>query len=112
MKELKLLFTEAWKEAKDNPLEALGSAAALAFICFWTYLMLIMASVMYQENVMSVEDFWWDAHNELKELGLQRKFDKQLAKMRFQDKHKYKDTKQMWEYALAKVKLENKKKKK
>jgi hypothetical protein len=47
MKELKLLFTEAWKEAKDNPLEALGSAAALAFICFWTYLMLIMASVIY-----------------------------------------------------------------
>ena len=46
MKELKLLFTEAWKEAKDNPLEALGSAAAFAFICFWTYLMLIIASVI------------------------------------------------------------------
>ena len=106
MKELKLLFTEAWKEAKDNPLEALGSAAAFAFICFWTYLMLIIASVIGQENVMSVEDFWWEAHNELKELGLQRKFDKQLAKMKNQEKHRYKDTKQMWEYALTKVKNE------
>ena len=27
---------------------------------------------------MSVEDFWWDTHNELKELGLQKKFDKQV----------------------------------
>ena len=54
-------------------------------------------------NNMSVEDFWWDTHNELKELGLQRKFDKQLEKMRTQDKHKYKDTKDMWEYAFAKV---------
>ena len=106
MKELKLLFTEAWKEAKDNPLEALGSAAAFAFICFWTYLMLIIASVIGQENIMSVEDFWWDAHSTIKELGLQKKFDKQLAKMQNQEKHKYKDTKQMWEYALTKVKNE------
>ena len=53
---------------------------------------------------MSVEDFWWDAHKELKELGLQKKFDAQLEKMKFQDKHQYKDTKQMWEYALNKVK--------
>ena len=33
---------------------------------------------------MSVEDFWWDTHNELKKLGLQKKFDKQLEKMRTQ----------------------------
>ena len=53
---------------------------------------------------MSVEDFWWFTHNELQELGLQKKFDKQLEKMKTQEKHKYKDTKQMWEYALSKVK--------
>jgi len=55
-------------------------------------------------NNMSVEDFWWDTHNELKELGLQRKFDKQLEKMRTQDKHRYKDTREQWTYALNKVK--------
>ena len=53
---------------------------------------------------MSVEDFWWDAHNTIKEFKLQRKFDKQLKKMEHQEKHQYKDTKQMWEYALNKVK--------
>ena len=64
---------------------------------------------------MSVEDFWWDAHKTLTELKLKRKFDKQLKKMKFQEKHQYKDTKQLWEYALAKVvneHQENKNKKK
>ena len=55
-------------------------------------------------NNMSVEDFSWDTHNELQELGLQKKFDKQIKKMETQEKHRYKDTKQMWEYALSKVK--------
>ena len=40
---------------------------------------------------------------EVREQGLTRAFDKQLEKMRTQDKHKYKDTKDMWEYAFAKV---------
>ena len=53
---------------------------------------------------MSVEDFWWDTHNELQKLGLQRKFDKQVEKMKGQEKHMYKDTRQVWEYALNKVK--------
>ena len=56
---------------------------------------------------MSVEDFWWDAHNELKELGLQKKFDKQLEKMRTQDKHRYKETRDKWRYAHDKVVKEN-----
>ena len=55
-------------------------------------------------NNMSVEDFWWDTHNELQELGLQRKFDKQLKKMSTQEKHRYKDTREKWAYALDKVK--------
>ena len=52
---------------------------------------------------MSVEDFWWDAHKTLTELKLKRKFDKQLKKMDTQEKHRYKDTRQLWEYALTKV---------
>ena len=54
-------------------------------------------------NNMSVEDFWWDTHNELKELGLQKKFDKQIKKMETQEKHKYKDVCEVWEYALKRI---------
>ena len=53
---------------------------------------------------MSVEDFWWDTHNELVELGLQKKFDKQIKKMSTQEKHQYKDARERWAYALEKVK--------
>ena len=53
---------------------------------------------------MSVEDFWWDVHNELQELGLQKKFDKQIKKMSTQEKHQYKDARERWAYALEKVK--------
>ena len=55
-------------------------------------------------NKMSVEDFWWCAQEEINELGLQKQFDKQVEKMRTQDHHKYKDTRDIWEYALNKVK--------
>ena len=57
-------------------------------------------------NNMSVEDFWWDTQNELKELGLQKKFDKQIKKMSTQEKHQYKDARERWAYALEKVKEE------
>ena len=55
-------------------------------------------------NNMSVEDFWWFTQAEITKLGLQKKFDKQIKKMSNQEKHKYKDPKQIWEYALNKVK--------
>ena len=55
-------------------------------------------------NNMSYEDFWWDVHNEITELGLKEQFDKQVEKMKGQEKHMYKDTRQVWEYALNKVK--------
>ncbi len=58
-------------------------------------------------NNMSVEDFWWFTQAEIKELGLQKQFDKQIKKMNTQEKHKYKDPKQVWEYALNKVKKIN-----
>jgi len=53
---------------------------------------------------MSYEDFWWDTHNEIKELGLKKQFDKQIKKMETQDHHKYKDARDQWAYALNKVK--------
>ncbi len=49
------------------------------------------------------EDFWWDTSKEIQELGLKKAFDKQLEKMDTQDKHRYKDTRQRWEYAKTKV---------
>ena len=56
---------------------------------------------------MSVEDFWWDTHNELNELGLKKQFDKQLNRMEDQDHHKHKDARDKWVYALEKVKRLN-----
>ena len=53
---------------------------------------------------MAWEDFWWETHNEITELGLKEKFNKQLSKMDTQEKHKYKDTRARWAYALEKVK--------
>ena len=49
------------------------------------------------------EDFWWDTTRELKELGLQEEFNKELKKMDTKNKHRYKDTRSRWEYAFAKV---------
>ena len=53
---------------------------------------------------MSLEDTMMSIYNEVKEKGLQEKFDEQLAKMRTQDKHKHKTANERWEYALNKVK--------
>ena len=57
------------------------------------------------------EDFWWEAHQTIKEEGLKEAFDAQLKKMDSQAKHRYKDTRSRWAYALDKVlkqKLEKK----
>jgi hypothetical protein len=52
---------------------------------------------------MSYEDTYYHIYMEVREQGLTKAFDKQLEKMRTQEKHRYKDTKDMWEYAFAKV---------
>ena len=52
---------------------------------------------------MSYEDTFYHIYMGVREQGLTRAFDKQLEKMRTQEKHRYKDTKDMWEYAYAKV---------
>ena len=42
-------------------------------------------------------------YEEVEEKKLRRKFDKQLKKMKTQEKHKYKEVCELWEYALKKV---------
>ena len=46
MKELKLLFTEAYKEVKRNPLEALYTLGAFIMMCVTCYLMMIVLWVI------------------------------------------------------------------
>lgn len=46
MKELKFLFIEAWKEAKNDPKEAILSALMMAFICAFTYYGLWFAHII------------------------------------------------------------------
>jgi len=43
-------------------------------------------------------------------LGLKKEFDAQLTKMRHQDKHKYKEVRDRWQYAYNKVTKLSKKK--
>ena len=49
------------------------------------------------------EDFYYYITEDIKTKGLRREFDAQLKKMSHQDKHMYKDTRDLWEYAHKKV---------
>jgi len=50
------------------------------------------------------EDTMYEIHTKLEELKLRPKFDKQLEKMSTQEKHKWKDMCEKWEYAFNKIK--------
>ena len=50
------------------------------------------------------EDTMYEIHTELTESKLWGKFNKQLKKMSTQEKHKYKDVCEKWEYALKRIK--------
>ena len=52
---------------------------------------------------MSLEDEMMFIYNEVKKKGLQEKFDKQIAKMLNQDKHKHKTANERWDYALKRI---------
>lgn len=52
---------------------------------------------------MSLEDEIMFIYQEVKEKGLQEKFDKQIAKMLNQDKHKHKTANERWDYALRRI---------
>jgi len=49
------------------------------------------------------EDFWWEITESLNQKGLRKEFDAQLEKMSMQDKHRFKDTRDKWQYAYNKV---------
>jgi hypothetical protein len=50
------------------------------------------------------EDRLNDVFEEVQSLNVKNKFDEQLKKMQYQDKHKYKRPHEKWEYALYRVK--------
>ena len=52
---------------------------------------------------MSLEDDLMNMYNEVRDKGLQEKFDKQIAKMLKQDKHKHKTANERWDYALRRI---------
>mgnify|MGYP003625481197 CR=1 FL=1 len=52
----------------------------------------------YSEDVLN------EVFEEVRELGIRIEFDLQLAKMKLQDKHKFKRSYEKWEYALYRVK--------
>ena len=49
------------------------------------------------------EDFWYEITESIEKSGLKKEFDAQLTKMRHQDKHRYKEVKDRWQYAYNKV---------
>lgn len=53
---------------------------------------------------MSTEDILLEIYYEVEKSNLKDKFDKQIKKMKSQDKHKYKTVAERWDYALYRVK--------
>lgn len=49
------------------------------------------------------EDAYYEIYNKVTKKGIKDKFDNQLKKMESQDKHKYKSTKERWEYAYTRI---------
>tara|TARA_R110002050_G_scaffold201552_2_gene336725 strand:- start:543 stop:734 length:192 start_codon:yes stop_codon:yes gene_type:complete len=49
------------------------------------------------------EDLFYEITESIDTKGLRKEFESQLDKMRSQDKHRYKDTRDKWSYAHEKV---------
>jgi len=49
------------------------------------------------------EDIYYEITESIDKLGLRKEFDDQLEKMRSQEKHRYKETRDRWDYAYNKV---------
>ena len=56
------------------------------------------------------EDIFWEVTESINKKGLKKEFDAQLEKMKHQDKHKHKETRDKWQYAHDKVVSKNKNK--
>ena len=64
----------------------------------------MLLSLLNRNYIMGhYEDFFWEITESLNNKGLREQFSNQLEKMRFQDKHKHKETKDRWNYAYNKV---------
>ena len=50
------------------------------------------------------EDFWYEITESINNRGLKEEFDTQLKKMQYQDKHRYKNTRDKWDYAHSRKK--------
>ena len=53
------------------------------------------------------KDVFWEVTKSINEKGLRKEFDAQLEKMSYQNKHRYKETRDKWQYAHDKVIKEN-----
>tara|TARA_R110001592_G_scaffold24896_2_gene95314 strand:+ start:2747 stop:2932 length:186 start_codon:yes stop_codon:yes gene_type:complete len=53
---------------------------------------------------MNSEDRLYDVYYEVENKGLKPLFDKQLENMKYQNKHRYKEIADKWEYALYRIK--------
>lgn len=53
---------------------------------------------------MKTEDRLMEVYEEVERNGLREKFDKQVKKMKSQDKHRFKTMAERWEYALFRIK--------
>ena len=58
-------------------------------------------------STKQTEDLMYNIVKELEETGLRRQFDAQLSKMAKQDKHKWKEIGERWEYAIQKVRTKH-----
>jgi len=49
------------------------------------------------------EDLFYEITESVDNMGMRKEFNAQLEKMRSQDKHKYKETRDRWSYAHKKI---------
>tara|TARA_R110002050_G_scaffold120590_1_gene238710 strand:- start:31 stop:300 length:270 start_codon:yes stop_codon:yes gene_type:complete len=59
--------------------------------------------IKYYKIMGHYEDIWYEIHDDITNKGLKVEFDAQLEKMNGQDKHKYKESRERWEYAHKRV---------
>ncbi len=50
------------------------------------------------------EDLWFEISESIDAMGMRKDFHAQLEKMRTQNKHRYKETRDRWSYAHNKIK--------
>ena len=49
------------------------------------------------------EDSFYEIYDQIRVKNIEEEFDKQLKKQKSQSKHRFKSTKEMWEYAYMRI---------